>query len=77
MNTTRIHRRMNAPRSSAYRALLDPGAVAKWKMPDGMTCHVHTFDAREGGRFRISLSYETPTGTGKSAGKADISWKPR
>ena len=31
-----------------YRAVLDAGAIAKWKVPDGMTCHVHEFDAREG-----------------------------
>jgi hypothetical protein len=27
-------------------------------VPDGMTCHVHAFDAREGGSFRISLTYD-------------------
>jgi len=30
-----------------------------------MTCHVHSFDAREGGSFRISLTYDEPTGTGR------------
>jgi len=36
-----------------------------------MTCHVHTFDAREGGSFRISLTYDAPTGTGKTTAHAD------
>jgi uncharacterized protein YndB with AHSA1/START domain len=49
-----------------YGALLDARAVAKWKVPDGMTCHVHAFDAREGGSFRISLTYDEPTGTSKT-----------
>ena len=31
-----------------------------------MTAHVHTFDAHEGGMFRISLTYDTSTGTGKT-----------
>lgn len=31
-----------------------------------MTSHVHAFDPREGGSFRISLTYEGPTGTGKT-----------
>ena len=54
-----------------YRALLDAQAVATWKVPDGMTCHVHAFDAREGGAFRISLTYDEPTGTGKSTAHTD------
>jgi hypothetical protein len=29
-----------------------------------MTSHVHEFDPREGGSFRISLTYDEPTGTG-------------
>jgi len=54
-----------------YRALLDARAVAKWKVPTGMTCHVHAFDAREGGFFRISLIYDAPTGTGKTTAHTD------
>jgi uncharacterized protein YndB with AHSA1/START domain len=58
MNSTRIRCHINAGRASVYRALLDARAIAKWKVPDGMTCHVHAFDAREGGSFRISLTYK-------------------
>ena len=36
-----------------------------------MTSHVHAFDAREGGAFRISLTYEAPTGTGKTTAQTD------
>ena len=36
-----------------------------------MTSQVHTFDAREGGAFRISLTYDAPTGTGKTTAQAD------
>ena len=62
---------MNAPRAIVYRALLDARAVVKWKVPSGMTCHVHAFDAREGGSFRISLTYAAPTGTGKTTAHTD------
>jgi uncharacterized protein YndB with AHSA1/START domain len=51
---------------AVYRALFDPGAVAKWRVPAGMSSHVHEFDAREGGRFRVSLTYDAAAGTGKS-----------
>jgi uncharacterized protein YndB with AHSA1/START domain len=54
-----------------YRAFLDPDAVAIWKVPNGMTSHVHEFDAREGGSFRISLTYEAPTETGKTTAHTD------
>jgi uncharacterized protein YndB with AHSA1/START domain len=32
---------------------------------------VHEFDARRSGRFRISLTYDSPTGRGKSAAHTD------
>lgn len=71
MTSTKISQHINAPRARVYRALLDADAIAKWKVPDGMTCHVHSFDAREGGSFRISLTYEAPTGAGKTTAHTD------
>jgi len=62
---------VNAPRAAVYRALLDARAVATWMAPDGMTSQVHMFDAREGGSFRISLTYDTPSGTGKTTAHTD------
>ena len=62
---------MNASRTIVYRALLDARAVAKWMVPSGMTSHVHAFDAREGGSFRISLTYDARTGTGKTSAHTD------
>jgi uncharacterized protein YndB with AHSA1/START domain len=62
---------VNAPRSRVYRALLDARAVATWKVPTGMNSHVHEFDVREGGSFRISLTYDAPTGTGKTTAHTD------
>src|SRR5690242_10718943 len=34
-----------------------PTRLPKWKVPAGMTCRVHAFDPREGGEFRVSLTY--------------------
>ncbi len=36
-----------------------------------MSSHVHEFDAREGGSFRITLTYDAPTGTGKTVPHAN------
>src|SRR5215213_5507528 len=69
--STRLTQHVNAPRAAVYRALLDAQAVATWMVPDGMTSHVHAFEAREGGSFRISLTYDTPTGTGKTTAHTD------
>jgi uncharacterized protein YndB with AHSA1/START domain len=71
MSSMRINQHINAPRERVYRALLDPRAVATWKVPTGMTCHVHAFDAREGGSFRISLTYNLSAGRGKTTARTD------
>jgi len=62
---------VNAPRALVYRALLDARAVATWMVPNGMTSHVHAFEAREGGSLRISLTYDAPTATGKTTAHTD------
>jgi uncharacterized protein YndB with AHSA1/START domain len=62
---------MKAPRPVVYRALLDADAVAKWRVPEGMTSQVHEFEAREGGSFRVSLTYDAPDRTGKSTSHTD------
>ena len=71
MSSTRISRHLNAPRAVVYRALLDADAVASWMVPTGMTSHVHEFDPREGGAFRTSLTYDAPTGIGKTSAHTD------
>ncbi|KWI72914.1 SRPBCC family protein [Burkholderia ubonensis] len=71
LNSTRVSRHLNAPRAKVYRALLDPHAIEQWKAPDGMTCRVDAFDAREGGAFRITLTYDAPTDAGKTTARTD------
>ena len=71
MSATHVRCHIDAPRASVYQALLDADAVARWMVPTGMTSHVHAFDPREGGAFRISLTYEEPTGTGKTTAHTD------
>lgn len=36
-----------------------------------MSSHIHAFDPREGGAFRISLTYDAPTGAGKTTARTD------
>ena len=70
---TRVSTFIHAPRARVYQAFLDPVAVAAWMAPDTMRLHMHAFDARAGGQFRISLRYSQPedAGRGKTSGDTD------
>jgi uncharacterized protein YndB with AHSA1/START domain len=55
-----------------YRLLLDPAAIARWRVPDGMTAEVHTFEAREGGAVHVSLRYDALDAAGKTTAHTDM-----
>lgn len=57
-----------------YQAFVDPEALASWLAPKNMTAQIHTFDARAGGVYRMTLAYDrsdhrTP---GKTSEHADV-----
>ncbi len=71
--STQVSQIINAPREVVYRAFLEPDALAAWLPPDGMTGQVHTFEPHEGGKFRLSLTYQNPETSlaGKSSEATD------
>jgi len=69
--STRASLHVDASPAEAYRVLLDPEAITRWRVPDGMTARVHLFDPSEGGRFRISLTYDAPGQAGKTSARTD------
>jgi len=71
MSTTQLRQHIRASRALVYGALLDAEDRAAWMVPDGMTSEVHRFDAREGGAFRISLTYRDDDNAGKSGAHTD------
>ncbi len=71
MYTTRVTRLVRAPRAVIYQALLDPEAVATWRVPAGMRGQVHEFEAREGGTFRMSLMYGGADESAKTSSDRD------
>ena len=71
MRSTKVYQHIGAPRDRVYRALIDPASVAHWKVPDGMSCQIHEFDAREGGSLRISLTYHSSDRAGKTLAHTD------
>ncbi|HWN36105.1 MAG TPA: SRPBCC domain-containing protein, partial [Pseudonocardia sp.] len=75
MYSSRVSGHVSAPPSAVYRALTDADAVARWRVPEGMRSEVHEFDPREGGSFRVSLTYDltydAPDAVGKSTSRTD------
>ncbi|MEU9225313.1 SRPBCC domain-containing protein [Streptomyces massasporeus] len=71
MYTSRVSGHVDAPRAAVYRALVSAEAIARWRVPTGMRAEVHEFDAREGGAFRVSLTYEAADASGKSTAHTD------
>jgi uncharacterized protein YndB with AHSA1/START domain len=73
--STQVSKIIKAPRKTVYQACLDPDALASWRVPDNMKGHVHVFDAREGGTYRISLTYQDPKHSpgGKTSEDTDTS----
>jgi len=71
MSSTRVSCHIRAPRDTVYHALLDARAISQWRFPEGMSIRVLFFDARVGGKFRVSLTYDAPTETGKTTAHTD------
>jgi uncharacterized protein YndB with AHSA1/START domain len=53
---------------------MNPAALASWLPPKGMHARIETYDPREGGRYRIVLSYEQPdrSAPGKTSAHSDV-----
>jgi uncharacterized protein YndB with AHSA1/START domain len=58
-----------------YAAFADPAKLMAWLPPGTMTGRVLEYDFREGGRYRIALTYDdaAPTTAGKTEGRTDVS----
>ncbi len=65
--TVRLHRVLRTKPEKAYRAFIEPNAMAKWLPPYGFTCTVHHLEPRVGGTFRMSF-HNFSTGNGHSFG---------
>ncbi|MCU0633772.1 MAG: SRPBCC domain-containing protein [Gemmatimonadaceae bacterium] len=63
---------VRASPQAVYRAFAAPGALEQWLPPHGMTGEMLHFDFREGGSYRMRLTYAPPEhGRGKSSSDAD------
>lgn len=65
-------RLIQAQPATIYRAFATAQALESWLPPKGMSGKVLAFDFREGGRYRMRLTYEVPHDVpGKSSAHAD------
>jgi uncharacterized protein YndB with AHSA1/START domain len=55
-NTVRLHRVFATKPEKLFRAFLDADAMAKWLPPHGFTCHVHHFEGKVGGTFKMHFT---------------------
>jgi uncharacterized protein YndB with AHSA1/START domain len=64
-----------ATASDVYRAFASAEALMAWLPPGNMTGRALEYDFREGGRYRIELSYaaDENDGVGKTTGRTDVS----
>jgi uncharacterized protein YndB with AHSA1/START domain len=65
-------RLIQATPQAIYRAFAEPGAMERWLPPDDMTGAMQHFDFREGGSYRMRLTYaQSGQGRGKTSEDAD------
>ncbi len=58
-----------------YAAFADPAKLMEWLPPGSMTGRALEYDFRQGGRYRIALTYDeaAPASVGKTEGRTDVS----
>jgi len=65
-------RLISASPKVVYRAFAEPGAMEQWTPPSDMTGKMLHFDFREGGSYRLRLTYIEPQqGRGKTSVDSD------
>jgi uncharacterized protein YndB with AHSA1/START domain len=72
MAAMKVSRFIAAPRRRIYDAFMEPGALAAWLPPSGMHGEIEDFDPRPGGGYRMTLTYDRPSGgRGKTTADSD------
>lgn len=76
LNNTRIDtasRMIMVSPQTIYHSFLNPEDLVSWLPPKGMSGEIEMFDPREGGRYKITLMYETEhSNPGKTTKETDV-----
>lgn len=73
--TVELHRVIAAPPERVFRTLTNPDAMVKWSPPHGFVAHMHEYNFKEGGTYRMSFTNLT-TGSSHSFGGTYLEIKP-
>ena len=73
--TDTASRNVAAAPEAVYAAFAEPEALMKWLPPNTMSGRVLEYDFRQGGRYRIALTYDgaAQTNLGKTTAQTDVS----
>lgn len=72
--TDRASLLIHADREAVFAALTDPDSLLTWLPPTGMRGRFERFDLREGGSYRLVLTYDDASGAlGKADAGSDVS----
>ena len=63
---------VRAAPETVFEALIDEAARIMWLPPAGMSGRFDWFDARPGGGYRMTLTYEDEVTSGKSGANTDV-----
>ena len=63
---------VRAGRDAVFRAMTQPQALVEWLPPTGMSGRFEHADIRTGGSYRLVLTFDEPTGTGKATADSDV-----
>jgi uncharacterized protein YndB with AHSA1/START domain len=65
---------IKASPQSIYRAFIDAGALMSWLPPKGMKGRFDVYEPREGGTYRMILTYDEPghSALGKTSAHSDV-----
>lgn len=67
-----VSRFISASPSAVYAAFAEPGAMERWLPPKNMTATMLHFDFKEGGSYRMRLTYKNAgDGPGKTSDNTD------
>ena len=71
--TDSASRLIPASPQAVYDALVDPDALVEWLPPEGMRGRFEWFELRNGGGYRLVLTYtEQSSGRGKASSDTDV-----
>ncbi|MFE7504198.1 SRPBCC domain-containing protein [Promicromonospora sp. NPDC057488] len=72
--TDRASLLVHVDRATVFAALTDPEALVEWLPPQGMHGRFESFDMREGGSYRLVLTYDDASAApGKTSADSDVS----